>query len=90
MQFTQTDPNTGGRDVTKEQEKATIAALLHERSGYENRARKAEEDGNDEAKADAEDRVSQVNAELKKLGHTAQTGQQRAARRPANKDTETR
>lgn len=62
--------------MTKEDEKATIAALLEERRGYELR-------GEDE-------RVAQVDAQLKHLGHDAEKASKRAARRPAQRQSSTR
>lgn len=59
--------------MTKEQDKATISALLEERRGYVNR-------GDD-------DRVAQVDAQLKALGAAAEKPSQRAQKRPAKKET---
>lgn len=76
--------------MTKEQKASTIAALLHERLGYERRATKAKEDGDDEALELAEARVSGVDAELKKLGAAAEKPATRAVRRPSGQEAETR
>lgn len=54
---------------TKEQEKAYIVALLRERAGYE-------------AMGFA-DRVKEVDAELRRLGHEAKPPAKRAEKRPA-------
>lgn len=67
--------------MTKEQKQSRIAALLHERLGYERRAVKAREDGNDENLAEAEARVAGVDAELKKLGAAAEKPVRRAETR---------
>ena len=69
--------------MTKEQQKATIQALLQERHGYELRVVGAEEDGNEEALAAATERIKQVDAELRKLGHEASKPASRASRRPS-------
>jgi hypothetical protein len=69
--FTNTDPSstdTGGRDVSKEDDKATIAALLEERRGYEMRGQA--------------DRVAQVDRQLSALGHNAAKASARAEKRP--------
>jgi hypothetical protein len=72
MAFTRTDPNsTGGRTVTKEEKQATIGALLEERRGYELRGE--------------DDRVAQVDAQLKALGHEARKPAARAETRPSRK-----
>ena len=63
--------------MSKEDDQTTIAALLQERRGYVNRG--------------LDDRVAAIDAELKKLGHQAETKQKRASTRPAaKKDTEKR
>lgn len=76
--------------MTKEQDQSRIAALLHERRGYELRAVGAEEDGDEEALAAAKDRVKQVDAELKRLGHEAKKPSERASRRPSQRKASTR
>lgn len=85
MAFDKPDINSGGVDVTNEQKKRTIAALLEEKRGYENRALKAEEDGDDEALEIANDRVKAVEAELRKLGASAKRGSETAEKRPSSK-----
>jgi hypothetical protein len=55
--------------VTKEEREATIRALLAERRGYELRGES--------------ERVAEVDAELRRLGHEAAKPQARAERRPA-------
>lgn len=57
--------------MTKEDQKATIAALLEERRGYMLR--------------EETDRVAQVDAQLKVLGHDAEKASKRAQRRPAQR-----
>lgn len=61
---------------TNEEKKAMIAALLEERRGYVNR-------GDD-------DRVAQVDAQLRRLGGSAEKPSQRAQRRPGLRSPETR
>jgi hypothetical protein len=62
------DPNPNDRgDVTNEQKKAKVAALLTERRGYENRG--------------LSDRVAQVDEELRRLGASAKAPAKRAERR---------
>jgi hypothetical protein len=56
---------------TNEEKQRTIQALLAERRGY--------------AIHGPEDSLKAVDAELKRLGHSAQTSQQRAAKRPSAK-----
>ena len=62
--------------MTKEDEKATIAALLEERRGYVLRGET--------------DRVVQVDAQLRHLGHDAEKPASRATRRPASRAASTR
>lgn len=96
--FTRSDPNsTGGRTVTKEQEKATIAALLEEKRGYELR----KQVGSDQARADdpvdaaagralvdeMDERLGGVTAQLKALGHGAQKRSAKAEKRPSSRGT---
>jgi hypothetical protein len=57
--------------VTKEEKKATIAALLEERRGYVLR--------------DEKDRVAQVDAQLRVLGHEAKKPAARALSRPSGR-----
>jgi hypothetical protein len=57
--------------MTKEDTQATIAALIEERRGYV-------------AREEAE-RVAQVDAQLKALGHEAQKPSQRASNRPSQR-----
>ena len=73
MPFEKTDPNSnpGGRKVTKEDDKATIAALLEERRGYELRGEKG--------------RVAEVDKQLAALGHGAQKRSATAQKRPSSK-----
>lgn len=88
--FTAKDPNNTGGSVTKEQEKSRLAALLHERHGYELRIIGAKDDGDEERLAVAEARLAAVDAELKKLGHEAEKPSTRAAKRPSGRSAETR
>lgn len=53
---------------TKQQEQGTIRALLDERRGLE-------------ARGGLDDRIAAVDAELRRLGHVAETPQKRATRR---------
>jgi hypothetical protein len=55
--------------VTSEQRAAYIKGLLDERAGYEKRG--------------DTDRVNEVNEQLRRLGHDAETPAKRAERRPA-------
>lgn len=76
--------------MTKEQEQRFISALLEERAAYERRASGAEADGDEEAAAAAKERLSQVSAELARLGHEAQKPSERAVRRPGRRAAEKR
>ena len=62
--------------MTKEEQKATIAALLEERRGYVNRGEDA--------------RVAEVDKQLKALGHGAQKRSSQAEKRPSEKASEKR
>lgn len=53
--------------MNEEERKSKIAALLEEKRGYENRG--------------LDDRAAQVDKELKRLGNSASTGRQKAAKR---------
>ena len=62
--------------MTKEDEKATIASLLEERRGYALRG--------------LDDRVAQVDAQLKALAYDAEKPSKRASRRPAQRKSSKR
>ena len=62
--------------MTSEQRQAHITALLEERNGYEQRG--------------DTDKVAQVNAELRAMGHEATTPAARAEKRPRQRKAETR
>lgn len=62
--------------MTNEQRSSLITALIEERRGYEVR--------NDE------DKMAQVDEELRKMGHEGATPAQRAEKRPARQKAETR
>lgn len=62
--------------MTKEETDAQIKALLEERRGYVNRGE--------------DDRVAQVDKELKRLGAAAEKPSTRAQKRPGGKQAETR
>jgi hypothetical protein len=55
--------------VTNEQRKTYITGLIEERRGYANRG--------------LDDKVAEVDAELRRMGHEASVPQERAERRPA-------
>lgn len=62
--------------MTKEEKQATIKALLEERRGYLSR--------------DLEERVKEVDAQLRALGHGAQMRSKQAERRPSQQSASTR
>lgn len=62
--------------MSKEDDQATIAALLEERRGYALRG--------------DEDRVAQVDAQLKALGHGAQKRSAKAEKRPSSRSSSKR
>lgn len=71
--------------MTKEQKDATIAALLHEKLGYERRALHADEHGDAAGAEAARARAAGVEDELRKLGALAKTSAKSAQTRPAGK-----
>jgi hypothetical protein len=76
--------------VTKEETKATMAALLEERRGYANRVLLAEEGGDEEQVKEAKARLAGVDAELRRLGGKAQKRVQTASTRPSARTKERR
>ncbi len=84
--FTKPDPNSQEvTKVTKEEQKATIAALLEERNGYELRELAAKEKGDDEEAKVMKERLGLIDAQLKSLGGAAEKPATRAQKRPAAK-----
>lgn len=84
--FAKNDANSSGRkDVTNEEKKSMIAALLEERAGYEKRVLRAEEEEDEEKVKEAKERVAGVNASLRALGEKAEKPAERAQKRPAQK-----
>jgi hypothetical protein len=69
--------------MTKEEKNRVVSALLVERSAYEARSAAALDDKDDAAFAAAQDRLAQVDAELKKLGAQAKKPSEQASRRPS-------
>lgn len=71
MAFTSKDPNSVERrpEVTKEDDQASIKALLEEKRGYKVRG--------------LDDRAAEVDAQLKALGAKAEKKSARAQKRPA-------
>ena len=88
--FTKPDQNSRRRDVTKEEQQATIAGLLEERKGYVVRVLDAEEHADAERAKAMNDRVAQVDAELKRLGASAEKPSKRASSRPAQRQASKR
>jgi hypothetical protein len=66
-----------------------IAALLEEKRGYENRLRRAENEGHEDLAKALKKRVAAVEDSLRVFGHKASAPAERAERRPAAK-SETR
>lgn len=75
---------------TSEEKKATIQALLEERRGYEQRVQAAEAADDSEAAEGAKTRVKGVDAELKRLGASAEKPSERATTRPAQRQASER
>ena len=71
--------------MTKQEQAATISALLEERRGYQIRLLGAQEAGDDASAAAMVDRVAGVDAELKRLGASAEKPSSRAHKRPAQR-----
>lgn len=69
--------------MTKEDDKASIAALLEEKRGYELRAASYAEAGEDDALAAIKERIKNVDDQLKALGHGAQKRSAKAEKRPS-------
>ncbi len=69
MEHWKPDANSGNRDMSEEDRKSKIVALIRERRGYE-------------VWGDKES-MKQVDAELKRLGYEAAAPAKRAERRPA-------
>ena len=80
--------------MTKEDRRASIAALLEERRGYEMRLRAAKEVDSEDpvalgaAEAETKNmqgRIDDIEAQLKALGHGAKKPSDRSAKRPSSK-----
>lgn len=76
--------------MTKEEKQRTIASLLWEREGYQRNIVGATQDDDDEAVAKWEERVAQVDAELRRLGASAKKPAERASKRPGRRAAESR
>lgn len=76
--FKDNDPNSSDRrsTVTKEENAATIEALVHERKGYEERG--------------LDDRVKEVDKQLAALGQEAKPPKARSQSRPAQRKPSSR
>ena len=63
--------------------KRTVADLLRERVGYERRMASFEAEENADAAGAMQDRIDQVNAQLRHFGHDAAPAAKRSEKRPA-------
>ena len=76
--------------MTKQEQAATISALLEERRGYQIRLLGAQEAGDAASASAMAGRVAGVDAELKRLGSSAEKASKRAEKRPAQRQAVTR
>ena len=66
-----------------EKKKSMVAALMRERTGYERRLAGAQSEGNDKLAGAMEDRIDQVNIQLRHFGENAAAPARRSEKRPA-------
>ena len=76
--------------MTKQEQAVTISTLLEERRGYQIRLLGAQEAGDDASTSAMVERIAEVDAELKRLGSSAEKASKRAQKRPARHQAATR
>lgn len=70
--------------------KRTVEALVRERVGYERRLETAKAEENEDTASAMEDRIDQVNAQLRHFGENAAAPAKRAEKRPVSARAEQR